>query len=1224
MSKSVAYLKPKALSSPQVLEYVWASDSNAIIVDLSGSPNVNLNANNPINGLKRLKNDDDTYQNVWSDPSGKLYNFDVSGNDISGAFFPLAFFVANESGSRTLTRVTGSNTQFTLPTFSVVDKLFTDQKGSPYYTSYKTNVPISLQNTPVDISLTTLTGSTFNKSNRDLSFNAFDTSNNKITIDLSGFKFSTTNSYNPAQYDICLNLRTGFQLSSYSVANTDVSNQLFIKLYKFGMGSSNQEIIKYSSVNSQVTTIDLSVNVLNASGVLRFDTSGAGVLAAQTSTLQPNVDFMNLVDLSYSFIKPGRQNISIPITIPASTSGCWIWNAYLVDGNMISTPITVTLKVQPSFTAPIITQDPTTSLTLIPGLGQPASFNIKLDNNAFVPDICNNLTRGMFVYPRINAVNANVPGDVSLNNLNAGLMIKKAGTSYTLVTNDLSTNTLSFADISNGNNALIVRATDISLNPDTGFYFKWPGRDVSTNYTIDASSNDFNLPARKFNLLLDWLPNGQPAAEGIIKPQTSTIGSINVATTYTANVNLVDNKDGSYSLSLTDLNGPLDSASYLIKVFTDANCTTAAPVTTKFTLDSQSNVYSSSSNQFSVEMDSNFNATFTGPKLVTKSDRLYMVAYLVNSTKTYLYTASKPVSVIYAKYPILNVSFDTVNAFVAAELNKIVNINDNLDLNSALSDLSGYRVTGINAGIDLSCNLSLPTWDLVGPNLKFTLNDNNGVVKSMDISANVTKRSNISTNTPSVFTNLSDVSNNLGFYVDLSFNAVKTECLFSLDIALGDAAGNFYPSATKTIVFYYPGTFGTTATNAGGKKNTLIIFNDAKYTLDAVPGLTQMSLQAKDTFDCYTWLAGSSANTYSLNFARSEFMGDGHVIDASGFKIDSVGQTGVTNADPAALYLQFNGSWTTLSTSTVSNYTQVPCVFAKNNYSWIDTRKFVGTIDINYSTKDTNALYSTTLNTLRLVVLPRPTIQASIAVTPNVLINTPSTLQVTLKNAQTNKTGGSITISTWAPTDISGGKNLSGKFRTLLNATSGSISLVNSSGAPDVANAGFFTLPSVGDMLYSNSLIVPVAFKGRPSAGIVSSNIQANYTMNGARAISGSTALQVVVYSSDSTFNNSVYTNNLLTNTQFNFAGMPFVQYVSLDNSNNTINLSTDSRTKNATFVVVENKGSSAASPTWSSGTGNVGYGTTTTNGLTSVSAGSVAVFFHSTTTTWEFLYTKQ
>jgi hypothetical protein len=285
---------------------------------------------------------------------------------------------------------------------------------------------------------------------------------------------------------------------------------------------------------------------------------------------------------------------------------------------------------------------------------------------------------------------------------------------------------------------------------------------------------------------------------------------------------LIDNQDGTYSLSLSNLNGPLEnSPSFNVKVFSNATCSVSADVNTKFTLDPQTNVYNLSQNEFTVNMDSNFNATFSGPKLVTKSDKLYMVAYLVNNSKTYLYTASTPVSIIYARYPILTVSFDTANTFIPADLNKIVNVTDSLELNNLL-DLSGYLVKSISAGIDLSCNLLLPSWDLVGPTLTFTLKDSSGVVKSMDISSNVTKRSNIIPNTSSVFNNLSDVSNNVGFYIDLSFNAVKTQSIFFLDIVLGDAAGNSYPAATKSISFYYPGTFPTFATNPGGKKNTLI------------------------------------------------------------------------------------------------------------------------------------------------------------------------------------------------------------------------------------------------------------------------------------------------------------------------------------------------------------------------------------------------------------------
>ena len=1233
---SNAYLKPKANSRPQVIEYVWASDSNAIIVDLSGTKNSKLNANTASNNLTRLTNDDGSLQNIWSDSTGRLYNLDVSQNDISGSLFPLAFFVANESGPRTLTRVTGSYTQFTLPAFSVVDKLFTDASGTPWYTSYNTNVNIK---TTSDISLTKI--GQF-RTIRDLSFNAFDTSNNKVTIDLSGFRIGHPDlSYNPfAEYDISLNLSTNALYKSYNAAKTDVSNELIIRLHKFGLGVDNINVTRYSNAYNKNASIDLSVNVLNASGVLRFDTSINAILNLEStnSPLQTNADFADFLPLypakQYTFTKSGRQNISIPFVIPAGASGCWVWNATLFDGNMTSKRIAITINIQPSFTAPIITLDPTTSLTVVPGLEQPASFNIKLDDNSFTGDISNNLPRGMLVRPRINAVNALVPGDVSTNYLNQSFIIKKDASSYQFVTNDLYLDTLTFTDISNGTtgatnslanqtNQLIVGAADISFNPLTSTYFKL--RDVSTNLKIDVSANDFNLPSRQFNFYLDWLPNAEPAASNSVIPQTSNIGTINVITTYSSNVNLVDNQDGTYSLSLSDLNGALDSTSYVVKVFNDAKCSIPTP-SANFTATPQANVYGSTSNQFNVQMDSNFNATFTSPTLNSIS-RVWIVAYLAKSTNVHLYTASTPVLVTNVKFPTLRFAIADTNAFSQAQLNQIVNVTDNLDLNTSIADLSGYRINDISGGIDLSCNIEFPNWTPIGSNLKFTLNDNNGIVKSMDISANLTRQPKIVPNTPAVFTNLSDVSNNLPFYIDLSFNSVKTAALFSLDIAFSDSYGTVYPAATKTILFYYPGF----SSNAGGNRNTLIVFNDAKYALDYVPKLNQMDIKTKDTFDCYTWTAGSSANTYGLNLARSEFVGNDHVLDASGFKIDKVIQNGILNSDPAALYIQYNGAWSKLVTTTVSPNsngsggtnavninTWIPCSFARNYYSWIDTRKFVGAIDIQYYTKDSTGVLSTLPNTLRLVVLPRPTIQASIATVPNVLVNTPSTLQLTLRNYQKNKAGANIDISGWTPQDVSGSKYLNGKFRTLLNASSGSISLVNASGAPDVANAGFFTLPNTAsDILYGRLAIIPLNFKGRPTAGIISSNIQANYSMIGPKAISGSTPLQVVVYSTDSTFNNSVYTNNLNINTQLNFGGIVGAQYIALDNSNNSIVLDADSRTKNALFVIVENKGSAVASNT--AFTSNVGYGSTP---LTSTAVGNTAVYQHNSNG-WTYLYSE-
>jgi hypothetical protein len=182
--------------------------------------------------------------------------------------------------------------------------------------------------------------------------------------------------------------------------------------------------------------------------------------------------------------------------------------------------------------------------------------------------------------------------------------------------------------------------------------------------------------------------------------------------------------------------------------------------------------------------------------------------------------------------------------------------------------------------------------------------------------------------------------------------------------------------------------------------------------------------------------------------------------------------------------------------------------------------------------------------------------------------------------------------------------------------------LVTSTGSPDVPNAALFTLPtSVGDILYGNSVVAPFTFRGRSTAGIVRTNLRANYLMNGSRAVSGVDDFEVVVYSADSTFNNNVFTNSLSVNTQFNFAGMPFVQYIALDNSNNTIALDVDPRTRFAAFAIIENRGS-----------GNSGAITHTPQGGsaaavsagTPIPAGGVHVYQQTGGTgTWSFVFAR-
>lgn len=1231
MSAKNPNLVPKS-TGPKTLDFVWAYDTEAHIVDLSGATVIKkINANDARNTTKLTKKLDEEGNwttGLWTDALGNIYKNDICGNDISGSLYSKAFYVSDGTGLKTLTKIAGNGinaNQYSFVVGDLINTLFTDQKGTGYLTSYNSTITAGAR-LPADLSLSVITPPGVRS---DVSTNHFngswtDNSNNKITIDCAAFISGSDVSFNPVDVDLSLN----FRMTRSAIATvTDVSNQLLVNMYKMGV-SPISSIIKVSDAIVQNTWIDLSINVLNTGSTLVVDTSGAAISAAENDNLRPNFDLINFLVAPAPFTKSGRQNVRFPITINPGVFGQWTWSVYLQDGNMKSSATDINLKIMPSFSEPIVTVTGETTLYK----DDEYKVNLKVADNNFNSDICNNATRGLMLIPRFNAVGDNLIGaDNSANLINRALKVSydtslSAFVDRTLLVSDLCLNTLTFADVSNsyvnvfgGNRGLVVRPQDISLNADDTYS---KVRDISTNIIIKNNDDisQCHLPSRSFDMFVDWLPSAQSISSSVVKPQTLSIGRFNVATNYSSNVILTNNKDGTYSLSLSDYDGKLSGANYRVKVFTTDKCITEG-VASNVTLDTQPNVDKISTVDFRVQFDSANNATFTGPKLVANAAHktYFMVAYLEVDSVTYLYTASNKVGFTETNWPLLDLRFDVVNSFTAADLNKIVNIDENLDLNKDLADLSGYAIRSVNFGPDLSCNLRLPEWSINNPTITFTLNDTNNVVKSFDISANDSKASSI--NNQIVFNNVKDVSNNGLFTIDLSYNTTnETNCLFSMDITFSDSDNTDYSKTNKTVQFYFMGNYsGNNSTNVGNKKNTLVVYNDTKYIIDNKTDLTQMTLGSIDGYNCYSWLAGTASNSYVLNLARSEFVGADHVLDISAFKIDS---TSWQSDSSANLYLGFNGDWTGVSTVTVGNSVNgVITSFARNTFSWIDTKKFVGTIDINYSTKNAKGK-SDTVNKLRLVVVPRPNLTLNVALTPNVLVNTKANITATVTNTALNRAGDPITaIATWNPVDISGNKPLVGKLRNIMAVNAGVVSLVTKAGTPDIANSSSFVIPSVGNLFYGQVAMPVVAFNGRATAGLISSNLRATYSAFGAKSVQSSiTELTVAVYSTDSTFNNSTFTNNLTANNVINCGGMPFVQYMTLDNSNNTLVLETNAKTKNAAFVIVENIGSVNAFVTAPAMTN----GTSATS--RTIPAGGESVFsrdFHASVITFKYLYSK-
>lgn len=1239
-------LKPKS-AGKKVVEYVWYADDSVKVYDLSGSTTL---ANKRTSYTVQYSAD----QSLFVGPDNKVYNSnEISGNDISGSLYKFKFFVADNTGILPMNFRNVSNSgqhYFDISTANIVDLAFTDRDGKPYYSSYNSNYKIKANG---DISLNFTTGPYFNSNTTDLSVNFLlvndaarpNVNVNYMRLDLSSFDLSD-NHVNPTTLDCSLAIVTNLPLIQNSVANTtvnDVSSNIIFKLYRMGIDSITN-VTKYSNLTSVPSGIDLSVNCISSSAYLTIEPNNTQILAKRFNYPQPNQDVGSLLPETFPIGKAGRSNVRIPYVIPGGLTGFWSFKVTLHDtgsyGGDFTASQTFDFTLNPSLNEPVVSLKTGSSNTL--AQGESASSFLHFNPIDYTIDICNN---NNIMYYKLRMLPANNSAfDISLSDLSKNFTLTDSSTNvlstYLYNANDVSLNILYRSDISTNNpvnaSRIVMLASDLSFNNTANKWVKNSDTDLSNTVvlTFRGDASDNLLPDRSFNIYADWLSNNSTDA----KPQTVKVGTFNAITKYSTNVTITDNKDGTFSLTSSDFNNFDISTCYKVKIFTSATLKTPATSGTHVSWtgirnSNISQITSSNENNFYVQMDSNFSATFTAPK-VLGNNKYYMVAYIAPgpSSSEHKYTVSNVAQLTSNVSVGLTITAEPAS-LTLSNLSTVINIDPSLEVDTTISDLSGYIVQDQNIFQDLSFNIGFPNWwqDINGLNVTVSVVDTSNVVKLFDVSGAFTK----SRGTPSnsvTFTDMRDLSNNI--FVDLSYNKFSDDIIFGLNITVSDANNTVYKNATRQLLLYYRGQ-KLGVTNTGGVRTSLIVYNDTKYIFENVPDKTLMTLGTRDTYGVFSSLIGSAANSYCLNLARTEFVGeDKHTFDISGFDISYNNSTAtfVNTSDAPIAYISYNnwggsGFSTRVATSSVTTTQLITTTFARSAFSWVDIKKFIGCIDIYFKTKNSTGNLSVNVNTLRLVVIPRPSLQLTIGSTPNVLVNTSAPIQTYIQNIQQNKAGANLELGSWNPTDISGGSYLITKIRTILKVSSGSLSLVTLAGAPDVVNAGLFTLPSnIGDIAYGSTVNTPsasrvnpvVVFKGRPTAGLVSSNLQIQYTSYGNKPITDRKALSVAVYSSDSVYSNSEFTNNLSANTQFNFAGMPFIQYITLDNSNNTIALDTDSRTKNAAFVVVENKSINNGSVTATSLTGLGASG----NAL-SLGTSETAVFQHNATNTWLGLYKK-
>ncbi len=1187
----------------QNIKVVWYMDLSAVVVEASG----NVIDKRLTYGLTK-----DTDNNYWLDSNGKIYKNEISGNDISGSLYKFKFYVTNSSGAVPVKDLSGN--QLSVPIDNLLNVMFTDQAGTPWYTSYTNTIDPALR-TAGDISFNSVVGDlSANPWIKDL--NLYNKVSNRLLVDISAFNPATAPTDASANLDISFCLQTRLNLIPGGLANAlnqDVSNNVRIKVVNMGAVKPVSQVFA-SGTTVQTGFIDVSVNALTSNAKLIIGSDGTSIQAdiSNNVPLLPNIAVKNILPSTMS-VGGGATNVRIPYTIPANQIGSWYFTLAVEDGLFKSRP-TSSFKVSvfPGFVAPIVSDFKVNNdvKSVLSEFDQTLNFRVNLNESNITSDISyntdnsnNKLLYAIRVVPSASNVN--------LNDISLGLSVHRANNPTNLIDNllDICSNALAFVDLSNQSvSQLVVTGADLSLNQTTRRWFKL--RDISDSYAIDLSwSNVSKLPSRNFNVNFDWLRyNFNDASRNNLNISTVS-KSFSIDAKYSSNVVLSANKsNGTVRLGLSgNANGISPSDKFRVRIFTDEKLTTLATASdVKWSESTRAlNTLVSqdvSAFDFNVVMGDGFTSDIYIPKQFG-TNKLYLVAYIAeNGTTVHNYTMSNVTD--YIALSALDLSFNyNLTTFRAANSNDIMQILDHdpsdpsedPDNPSVTTlDLSGYIVTNVDQTIDLSFSLIRPTWwdSVNSPSLTVTLNDPNNVVKFMDISGSKTDLSTNGTNKSLTFTDMSDLCGN--FFVDMSFNFTKvsSDSIFTLNYLITDADGTIYGTSNKQILFYYKASDVANG-NAGGNKNTVILYTDVKLALDQIQTFTQMNIGTQDSFGAYSWLAGSANNMYCLDLARPEFMGEtGHTLDLSGVTIEVKANDYDVSQTPVAAYFSYSKSGSKINTpNVIQNGSGLlgpsNCIsrFVNFNYSYLYVRSFVGIVDIKYNTvnKYNKISSDSNRNVLRLVFLPRPTLSIDPITPAFVPINTTSTMQVTIRNRQPKGVTPNAWLSTsgFNPSDISGSNSLATKVRNIVRLGVPQLSFVTSAGLPDVnANLYFTAQTNATSVAYDSSVnpvFATIAFKGRNVAGLNSTNLSVSATTFNSKVVTDRESVNAVVFSG-STFNENVFANNVNIGNQLVFAGLRLIQYVSLDNTSTTFKLMANELTKNSAYVVVENKASVAKS----------------------------------------------
>jgi len=441
-------------------------------------------------------------------------------------------------------------------------------------------------------------------------------------------------------------------------------------------------------------------------------------------------------------------------------------------------------------------------------------------------------------------------------------------------------------------------------------------------------------------------------------------------------------------------------------------------------------------------------------------------------------------------------------------------------------------------------------------------------------------------------------------HIDLSFNTSFQTSVFKLVLEFYGKPANQQQEmrfSTQTAFFYAPEQTAAGPVTGAGKINNIVLHNNIKLRLDC-PEADSWALSALDaSTNAIQMLKTVPTRLYNLKLDSVALLGAGSYIDLSGFKITATSIA--SNVEKPRAFFAFSQAARLINTTNVVAGDAEASFTSSVNYNFINLRKFVGFITIEYYTIK-NGDRTTTPNKLNILVLPRPQLVVD-AVNPGAPVtpNGSTWINFSLKAVELNGTNEMLLDTSvnivnnnkipagFANTDSDfNGHLLTNRlpYWTRLTSSSDSVSVTdiscsNTTAQTAASASSVWTLSPISPFLvYGQIENRAIKFNGIPLTGagvVVSANITASYRNfpNNSLVVVGKTSsrfeLQILSTSTPAdTVQNNVYANNFTANQTIGINNIDLAKYVVLDASANSTSYNLNQASNSlAIYLVVYN-----------------------------------------------------